>query len=121
MPTPRETIVENAVIEYAEGLGFMHRKISYIGRRGAPDDHFYGSPALFVIVEFKKAGKPPTAQQGREHDRLRGRGFPVHVIDNVEAGKALFDRVLATAKAQVKKLSEQPARETTFYDGYDAH
>ncbi len=86
----RETVIENAVCEYAEGLGWLARKMVYAGRRSCPDRWFFKGGRV-VIVEFKRTGEKPDAQQEREHGRLRAAGFKVHVVDSIAAGRALFN------------------------------
>lgn len=85
----REIVIEEKVVEFAEASGWLARKCVYAGRRGSPDRWFFKAGRL-LLVEFKKPGERPDAQQAREHERLRNAGFPVHVIDNIEAGCALF-------------------------------
>lgn len=98
----KELVIENDNVEYAEGLGWLVRKIVYAGRRGAPDRWFFkrkkpcphcGNALKIRVVEYKKLGEKvdPNDQQGREHGRLREHGLEVHVIDNIEDGRALFD------------------------------
>ena len=91
MARPLEISIENEVVEYAQSKGFFARKMAYVGRRNCPDHWFFGPQARIIIIEFKRHGKTPNAGQQREHDRFIGRGIPVHVIDNVEDGSALFD------------------------------
>lgn len=76
-----------------ESTGWLHRKVVYQGRRGAPDDWFFGPGARLVIIEFKKPRKKPKIHQAREHNRFRALGFKVYVVDNVEAGYALHARL----------------------------
>lgn len=76
--------------EAAKACGFEHRKMTYAGRNGAPDDWFFGFGGLLIIVEFKAPGKQPEAHQASEIGRLRNRGFNVYVIDNESDGIALF-------------------------------
>ncbi|PZR89783.1 MAG: hypothetical protein DI537_20480 [Stutzerimonas stutzeri] len=83
--------VEKPVIAYAEKQGFLYRKLGWIGRRGAPDRLFSRSDTGPFLVEFKRPGKTPDKLQEREIARLRKAGMTVHVIDNAEAGFALFD------------------------------
>lgn len=89
--TVLESHIERTVCEFAKSRGWMVRKVSYIGRRGAPDRWFFGPNAQLKIIEFKKEGKPPKPHQEREIARLRDLGFDVHVIDNITDGKALFE------------------------------
>lgn len=82
--------VEEPVIDFAASRGWFYcRKVQWIGRRGAPDRLFI-KEGRHVWVEFKRPGKEPDAQQRREHARMRRHGAEVHVIDSVEAGRALF-------------------------------
>ncbi|HEY3815450.1 MAG TPA: hypothetical protein VGL66_19695 [Caulobacteraceae bacterium] len=85
----REQVIEDAVVTFAEGCGWLARKMSYTGRRGCPD-HWFFKGARQIIIEFKKPGEKPDGVQLREHTRLHEHGFKVCVIDNIEAGKRLF-------------------------------
>lgn len=88
--TPSEGYVQKEVVKFAEARGWLGRKMKYEGRSGAPDFFFFGPGGKILIVEFKAPDEKPRIQQEREHKRLRALGFTIHVIDNVEAGKALF-------------------------------
>lgn len=81
----REIVVEQKVCDWAEANGWLVRKCVYAGRRGSPDRWFLKSGRL-VLIEFKRPGQHPDAQQVREHDRLKSAGFPVFVVTTVEAG-----------------------------------
>lgn len=87
----REGALKAEVIKWARRQGWTHRKVSYEGRGGAPDDWFFKAPGRLVIVEFKATGEEPTPRQAREIGRWREAGFSVHTIDSIEAGCALFD------------------------------
>lgn len=82
--------IEKPVTDYAKQRGFFVRKCSWIGRRKAPDRLFFGKGRHFFI-EFKDTGEEPDDGQAKEIKRMRDNGITVHVIDNVEAGKKLFD------------------------------
>lgn len=86
----REHEIETKVSEYAETRGYLPRKMQYIGRRGCADHFYFGPAGHLVIIEFKKPKGVPESHQIREADRLRNKGFTVHFIDDIEAGKALF-------------------------------
>jgi hypothetical protein len=87
----KELSVEATVCAYAEDRGWLVRKIVYPGRRGAPDRHFYKDGRL-IIVEFKRpVGGVVSGNQKREHIRLMAAGFPVHLINDISKGCALFD------------------------------
>lgn len=85
-----ESEIERKVGEHAKRRGWLVRKWSSPGQKGVPDRLYFRSGAV-LLIEFKAPGKRPTELQKREHDRLQAQGFPVHVIDNVEDGKALVD------------------------------
>ena len=83
-------VVQNPVTEYARRNGWLARRMSYIGRHGCPDTWF-AKAGRVIVVEFKDRGKPLQLHQEREIKRLRKAGLTVHVIDNAEAGYALFE------------------------------
>lgn len=94
----RESVLEDDVCGrrgksgIAQALGWLVRKIKWIGRRGAPDNIFgrafdepcphCGAHGRVILIEFKREGKEPKGQQAREIERLRAAGFEVYVIDN---------------------------------------
>lgn len=86
-----ETHIERTVCKIAEAAGFMQRKVVYMNRAGSPDRWFFGPGARLIIIEFKAPGKTPEPHQEREIKRLRDLGFEVHVIDSIDAGRALFE------------------------------
>jgi hypothetical protein len=43
-----------------------------------------------MIVEFKAPNKKPTPYQQASHRRLEAVGWEVHIIDNIDKGKALL-------------------------------
>ena len=97
--------VEDQVKKYAKSRGFYVRKFVSPGNAFVPDDVFVapGPPGAtpeqlaatlylrLIFPEFKRPGEKATPGQEREHERMRGYGLPVIVIDNVDAGKALVD------------------------------
>jgi len=89
-PTYGEGYVVKASNAAAEKAGFIHRKVRYENRNGAPDDWYFGPGARLIIIEHKRPGKDATAQQKREGDRLRKLGFDVRVVDTVEMAQRVF-------------------------------
>lgn len=85
-----ESVIEGAVCDYATVRGWLVRKLSWIGRRGAPDRIFMKGGRI-IFIEFKATGETPDPIQVREIARMRAAGMEVHVIDDIEAGCALFD------------------------------
>lgn len=90
----KEIVLEEDGVEAAENAGWLVRKMQFIGRRGCPDRFFWkrrpkpcphcGTAGDLHMIEFKRKGKGPDGKQQREHDKLRGQGWPVHVIDTWE-------------------------------------
>lgn len=85
-----EAVIEGSVFAYAEMNGWLVRKLSWIGRRGAPDRLFM-KEGRAIFVEFKATGEKPDPIQVREIARMRKAGMTVYVIDDIEVGCALFD------------------------------
>lgn len=82
--------VQKPVVAYAKRLGWLAWKMKIEGINGCPDYWFFRNKQT-VIIEFKAPNKPRTRQQELRAEELEDQGFTVHVIDNPEAGKALFD------------------------------
>lgn len=85
-----ESAVVKATNAAALKAGFMHRKVVYQGRRGAPDDWYFGTNGRLIIIEHKRPGKTPDPKQVREIKRLRDRGFDVRVVDSLQAAARVF-------------------------------
>lgn len=74
-----EATVESSAVGVAKRHGWESRKVSWIGRRGAPDRLFlHEGQRRAVFIEFKDKGKKPTAQQRREAERMVNAGLEVH-------------------------------------------
>lgn len=90
----RESKIEQEVLKYVKQKGGQHRKVQWVGRRGAPDRLILISGRHF-LVEFKAPGEKPRPDQVREHDILeRIGGLQIYTIDSVEAGRYLIDQYL---------------------------
>ena len=99
-PKPiRESQIEKYLVEQVKAKGGMCRKVKFINHNGAPDrvlffppytDGVYARTIPAFWVELKAPGKKPTTQQLREHERMRGMGQQVEVIDSFEG----VDRLL---------------------------
>jgi hypothetical protein len=53
-------------------------------------DRLYFKNGQLMIVEFKAPNKKPTPYQQAIHRRLAAVGWEVHIIDNIDKGKALL-------------------------------
>lgn len=88
----------------ALAAGLEHRKLRWIGRRGAPDELIFAKrgPLLMVLVEVKRPGEDVVwdSPQGREIIRLRYAGFDVRVIDSIEGADRVIDELTTLAKSQ---------------------
>ena len=86
-----EAAVVKAGKAAAKKAGFIHRKVKYEGRNGAPDNFFFGPNRTLIIIEFKAPGEEPEAHQWVEIKLLRKMGFCVFVVDNQEFARLIFD------------------------------
>lgn len=87
-----ESYIERKVCDYAKKLGWLVRKLSWVGRHGAPDRLFIKAGRV-VFIEFKRTGRKPTEHQRLELERLRAQGMEAHVVDNIDDGIALLSRL----------------------------
>lgn len=78
----------------ALAVGLQHRKLRWIGRRGAPDELLFRSegPLRCVLVEVKRPGEEVDweSPQGREIIRLRKAGWRVEVVDSLDGAEAVI-------------------------------
>ena len=92
----RESVVEAYLVKRVKSLGGEVRKVSWVGRRGAPDrlvmlpyrtsaEAGFSRASVSFWVELKATGIRPEAYQLREHARMRAMGQRVVVIDSFEA------------------------------------
>ena len=86
-----EFAIERKVCAHAKKLGWIVRKVQFIGRRGAPDRMFLREGEI-AFIEFKAPDDGVLSEhQKREIKLLRDLGFTVEIIDNEEEGYAFFD------------------------------
>lgn len=90
------TVLESYIVKQtnkiAKAAGYLHRKVVYQNRAGAPDDWYFGQDGDLIIIEHKRPGETPKPHQEREIKRLRDRGFEVHVVDDPAKARAIFNR-----------------------------
>lgn len=79
-----ELQIELEAVAKAEMAGWLVRKVSWIGRRGAPDRLFLKDDRA-VFIEFKRPGEEPEGQQLREFNRIKKAFVDTHWVDSVEA------------------------------------
>jgi len=72
--------IEAHLVKRVGQLGGEIRKLSWIGRRGAPDRFIWWPGPIFAFVEVKAPGGRISTLQQREMDRLAEAGFNVAVV-----------------------------------------
>lgn len=86
----QEYEIESTVVSDAIRHGWFVRKVSWIGRKGAPD-RVFGKGGRTVWIEFKKRGEKPRLDQEDEHDQMRRAGMEVHYVDSIRAGRRILE------------------------------
>lgn len=97
-----EKVFERTLSKYVDDIGGMAVKLLSQFLRGLPDRMFLLKGGIVVFVEFKSTGKKPTKIQEYVHKRIQALGFPVLVVDSVEAyeeTKNLIDHLIKMRKA----------------------
>ncbi len=79
----RESIIEAYLHERVREIGGDYRRVSWSGRKHAPDDLIL-LPGKHLFVECKRPGEKPRPGQEREIERLRDAGFTVLVISTTD-------------------------------------
>jgi hypothetical protein len=85
-----ERDVEKALLDAVKAAGGEVRKVEWIGRRAAPDRFVMLPNFTPAFVELKAPGEKPTAEQAREHKKMRALGVRVFVIDSIKDALALM-------------------------------
>jgi len=88
-----EKQIEEKVNTYAKEQGFLVYKFTSPQRAAVPDRLYINPRGRVFFVEFKREGMKPTPAQQREHDRLRGQGVDVWIVDNVRDGYDMVDEM----------------------------
>ena len=89
-----EKQIEKAVCDYAKSKGVLCYKFVSPGHAGVPDRMFITPAGKVFFIEFKRMGGKATPLQMREIERLQLQGVYVVIVDDVEQGVFLVDRVL---------------------------
>lgn len=103
--TLSERTVESYLKDCVEGVGGEVRKVSWVGRRGAPD-RLVMLRGKCVWVELKRPSiNRPDPHQAREHERMRRLGgCDVRVINNYGGVDALIDELVGVGNARSSSL-----------------
>jgi len=86
----RESDIEDYLKFRVKEAGGECRKVSWQGRRGAPDRWLFIPGHRPFWCELKAPGEKLEEHQEREHKRMRKYGERVLVIDSFEGVDALF-------------------------------
>lgn len=76
-----ESPIEKMVVDRAEAAGWFVRKLSWVGRRSAPDRLFVKDGRV-VFIEFKAPKKGVVGGQSKELTRLLAAGAEAYCCDN---------------------------------------
>lgn len=79
-----EKTIEAHLVKRVKESGGIAYKFTSPQRRSVPDRLVLLPGGGIEFVELKAPGKKPTPMQLREHERLRGLGFTVLVLDSKE-------------------------------------
>lgn len=94
-----EASIQRAVVEYAKTLGCICIKQGGGGRFGTagwPDYLLLTPRGRAFFIEFKSAGKVPTALQRTRMAQLIDHGVYVTVVDDVALGRAIIQSMVTT-------------------------
>lgn len=86
----RESKIEKALVKRVREAGGEIRKVTWVGRRGAPDRLVMLPGRNPVLVELKAPKGRLSKVQQREHEILRS-WFVVHVVWCLDAVNEVFE------------------------------
>lgn len=89
----KEADIEQDVWRYAKELGFYQRKYNSMAHSSVPDRVFISPFGLHLYIEFKRFGRTPTDNQEKELGDLNQHYQLTRVIDTVDEGKWVLNRV----------------------------
>jgi hypothetical protein len=87
----KESAIEKYLVAQAKARGAFVRKVTYQGRKGAPDRWLFYPRGFLLIVELKRPGEKPEPLQLNEMQKLRNAGFYVAWADSREKVDAILD------------------------------
>lgn len=85
-----EKELEKKCVKAAKQSGWLSFKFTSPQQRGVPDRIFIRS-GFVVFVEFKREGEKPRALQLKVIGDMRAEGAIVHIIDNINDFKRIFE------------------------------
>lgn len=92
----KEASIESYLRKRVKEAGGFHRKVTYQGRKGAPDDWCFFPGGKLLIIECKRPHKHKADPlQEVEIALLRNTGFDVHLVNSREQIDALLGAISA--------------------------
>lgn len=88
-----ESKIEAHLVKRVKDVGGAAYKFTSPQRRSVPDRLVLMPGGRATFVECKATGQHPTDAQAREHARLWALGFPVLVVDSIDAVEAFVSGV----------------------------
>ena len=85
-----EKVIERKLVAEVKAAGGWAIKLLATQVTGLPDRMVLLPEGRMFFVELKSTGKRPSNIQEFVHEKLRGLGFRVYVIDSKEAAEALL-------------------------------
>ena len=89
-----EKLIEKTLVAEAKTLGGWAIKLLCTYVTGLPDRLVLLPGGVVFFVEVKTTGKKPTAVQRIVHEKLRGLGFNVHVVDSLKQLNQIINNLL---------------------------
>jgi len=101
-----ESSLERSIIRKAKELGWLVRKVQWLGRAGAPDRLFVRNGEV-VFVELKREGGWLRRDQWKEARALRTQGVIVRAADSLADALKVLDNPNAPPTACETRTEEK--------------
>jgi len=101
-----EASLERSLLRKAKELGWLIRKVQWIGRSGAPDRLFVRNGQV-VFIELKREGGWLRQEQWREARALRAQGVVVRAADTLSDALKVLDNPNAPPTACETRTEEK--------------
>ena len=92
----REKQIETKLIAATKDMGGIAPKFVSPGFDGMPDRLILLPYGKLAFVEVKSPGQRPRALQAARHKLLRGLGFKVYVLDDMQQIGVILDEIRTT-------------------------
>jgi len=92
----REKAIEGKLVQDIKAAGGIAPKLTCPGFDGMPDRLVLLPGGRLAFVEVKAPGQKPRALQAARHKLLRGLGFKVYVLDDLQQIGEMIDEIRTT-------------------------